>query len=116
MVNEIKELINKTIIDIKNINNGEIIFECDNGEKYKMYHKQDCCEDVRVEDIEGNFNDLLNNQLIMAEEVSEGNETDWGTCTWTYYKFATVKGYATIRWYGESNGHYSEKVYIEKVN
>ena len=95
----IKELINKTIMDIKINEYREIVFYCDNGEKYKMYHEQDCCECVKIEDIIGDIDDLLNSPLVIAEESSKIDETASESGTWTFYKFATVKGYVTIRWY-----------------
>lgn len=61
--------------------------------------------------------------LAMAEEVSstsgpEGWQADEyeDSYTWTFYKLATVKGYVTIRWYGSSNGYYSESVDFEQMN
>ena len=126
---EIKEFKGKTIIDIKKVYEYEdeddkptkLIFTMNNGEKYKMYHRQDCCELVWLEDIVGNLDDLIGKPLVMAEEETnenkEGALDDWDdSYTWTYYKFATIKGYVTLRWYGTSNGYYSEDVDIEKIN
>lgn len=119
---EVSELLGKTLVAITGADEGnnEIIFECSDGSKYRMYHEQDCCESVLIEDICGYVNSLIGNPLTMAEDISNIMDNpavdEWtDSCTWTWYKFATVKGYVTIRWYGESNGYYSERVDFEKM-
>ena len=99
----------------------QIIITLDNGEKYQMFHYQSCCENVSVEDIIGDIDDLIGTPILMAEEAEsgenpEGVEVEYqDSFTWTFYKLATIKGYVTIRWYGESNGWYSESVDFELV-
>ena len=78
-----------------------------------MYHSQDCCEDVSIDDIVGNLEDILNQEILIAEEVSNKDpkpEEYHESCTWTFYKIVTNRGAVTLRWYGTSNGYYSESV------
>lgn len=114
---KVSELIGKTLVKVENKNNEEIIFTTDKGERYKFYHSNSCCESVSVEDIIGDLNDLVGSKIIMAEESLSNEdppdikkEYQVDSFTWTFYKFATLKGYVTIRWYGTSNGYYSESV------
>ena len=109
----IKSFLNKTFVEIiKEEDYSRITFVDENKIKYIMYHEQDCCESVYIEDIEGDLNDLIGTPILKAEEV-ENEEYHY---TWTFYKLATIKGYVTIRWLGESNGesngYYSERVDI----
>lgn len=92
------------------IGNEILWFVTSDGGVYYQAHDQSCCEEVRIEDICGDLNVLIGFPLIEAEEVSNENETEWGSETWTFYKLRTEKGAVTIRWYGSSNGYYSEEV------
>lgn len=97
-----------------------ILFECTDGSVYLMYHEQDCCESVEIEDINGDLDNLIGRYLALAE-MSCSNEADLkdededASYTWTFYRFGTVKGFVDIRWYGTSNGYYSESVDFVKL-
>jgi len=107
-------------IKVDRDDSASITFITNEGEKYIMIHDQDCCEFVTIEDISGDTRDLINSEILMADEVSN----DWDppksdyppeSYTWTFYKLATINGSVTIRWYGESNGYYSESVDLYKT-
>jgi hypothetical protein len=125
---EFKDLLGKTLIKIDiDYNNDKITFHCNNETVYQLFHQHDCCESVTIDDIVGDLEDLLENPITLAEEVSNYEPTSeedikrteeingWGSCTWTFYKLATVKGYVDIKWFGESNGYYSESVDFKQL-
>ena len=95
----------------------ELVFENDEF-IFTFFHEEDCCESVYIEDIVGDLNDLVGKPLDIVEEVehvSDFNPPDvepvsGDSFTWTFYKFATIKGWVDVRWLGESNGYYSESV------
>lgn len=109
-----EELIGKVFTNVKNEDDQELIFV---GEKsFKFYHDQDCCESVLIDDVCGDLSDLEGSPIIMAEEITKEGSTDSGTQTWTFYRFATVKGQVTVKWHGISNGDYSESVSFTAMN
>lgn len=112
------ELTGKTIVNIDGleIGSGKVVFETDDGYIYVMFHPQECCETVEIEDVNGYFKDLLNTPIIIAEErEGEVKDTDYGDEKYTFYTLATIKGYVDIRWYGASNGYYSIGVYLGRI-
>ena len=111
-------LVGKTLTKAENIDDEVIYFKASDGSQYELYHDQDCCERVMVDDICGDLADLLGSPILSAEEATSDQDppdpNTWESVTWTFYKLATVKGSVTIRWCGRSNGYYSESVEFRK--
>ena len=125
------ELVGKTLTKVTGMEKGaeEIRFYTEDGKVYRMYHDQDCCEYVSVEDVHGFTEEILNTPIRHAQETTN-SDRDLGemdekekslseridppmgddSFTWTYYFISTDKGSLSIRWYGSSNGYYSESV------
>jgi len=116
-------LIGKTITEISGaeVGSDEIRLSCSDGTSYRMYHSQDCCESVSIEDVNGDIGDLIGSPVTLAEESTSGENPNGVTreyqdsFTWTFYRLGTAKGIVVLRWYGESNGYYSESVYFEEA-
>ena len=117
------QMLGKTFVQVTGaVGNFDLLFETANGERFMFAHQQDCCERVDINDIVGDLEDLVGEPLLVAEQVEgetpvDFNEADHESVTWTFYKFATRKGYVDVRWLGESNGYYSESVelFVEGV-
>lgn len=110
---DISELKNKIVknIDLNTSYSDELIFECESGERYKMFHQQDCCESVDLNEVIGDLTDLIGSPILEAEMVTNQSDSSaYESFTWTFYKLSTIKGSVTLRWYGTSNGYYSEEV------
>ena len=102
----------QTITKIENKDDAELIFTTAEGNQYLMYHQQDCCEDVWLDDSDG-LDDIIGQVVRRATESSQDIEFEddsYGTGTWTFYSIITDKSIANLVWRGESNGYYSESV------
>lgn len=112
-------LVGKTMKDVWSFKD-QITFETTDGEFYRACHDQNSSEQVTLEDIEGDLTDLIGSPILISEEVTNKEDllhkrTYLNSFTWTFYKLATIKGYVTLRWFGESDGHYSESITLKKL-
>lgn len=120
---EIKDLLNKVLesVEITNVDqdcpsqNDCVVFTTVDDEIYVMMHMQDCCETVYLESVDNNVDILIGSQILVAEERSNSNEDSSGSETWSFYLIGTNEGWCNFRWYGSSNGYYSESVELYKI-
>lgn len=108
---EIDEIVGKTIQSVIESDIGDDIlavqFE-DDPRTFVFGHYQDCCESVWLEEGFEDLKDLEGSVILSADEEVNYGGTETGT--WTFYKIQTDKGFAHLRFCGESNGYYSEYV------
>jgi hypothetical protein len=120
MRKDFSELLGKTLtkvyVNSDHDDDDMVIFYVDDGSEYMLSHSQSCCECVTIDSIDGNCDDLIGTPITMAEK-SQSDYPPKSEChdsyTWTFYRLATAKGYVTVRWYGYSNGYYSESADFE---
>lgn len=118
-------------------------FAVNDGRKFELWHSQDCCESVYIDDINGDMDDLVGAPILVAEEATGGTAnspwasrgldqeqceadavlvalspkpefTPTGDCLYTFYRFTTIKGTVVVRWLGQSE-YYSVSVDFRQV-
>ncbi len=107
---EFEDLRGKTLTAVMREGDDRLTFTDSDGTDHVMQHHQDCCERVEIQDICGDLDDLLDTPILIAVEDSHEDDKASESGTWTFYNLATIKGSVTVRWYGASNGYYSERV------
>lgn len=121
-VNTYSEFSGKTIQEIRGCkkHSDEVTIIFTDGSCLKFYHQQDCCETVLLEDFDITPEWLVNSNIISVEErISRSGEgikplNNWAySYTWSFYVIKTSSSTMVLRWYGESNGWYSETVDID---
>jgi len=108
-----------TIIKVDGLekDSSQVAIHTDKG-IYVMFHEQDCCETVEIDDIIGTLEEgSVIHKFICKTNIDAPMRDKYDVSyTWTFYTIVTSKGYCDIKWYGSSNGYYSERVDFFKVN
>lgn len=118
------DLVGKIITKVSQ-RSDRIIFKTSDGEVYSLQHDQECCENVELDDVCGDLDDLINEKIIKFYEVQDkktplkpediGKE-DVESHTWAFYHISTLSSHITIKFYGISNGIYSETANLYKID
>lgn len=111
----INALVGRVLTSVEH-NQEEVVFTCQDGDRFRLYHEQCCCESVTLEGVDGDVEDLIGVPVIRADEVlCEQFDRNGSSQTDTHFLVATNAGRVLFRWEGASNGYYSELVYFSKI-
>lgn len=84
----------------------------DDATVYLLTHAQECCEDVYIESVDPDFEKDEGARLLRLEEYLAEAENK---PTYTFYRIITDKMTYVVRFFGESNGYYSENASVYAV-
>jgi hypothetical protein len=120
MNGNINWLVGKKLREVRGMekNSPSVTFVLEDGKTASLYHAQDCCESVLLEDVAGFPEDLIGHTILQAEECSGDFDSSklqlpgWHdqAYDWTFYRITTMRGQVVLRWFGTSNGWYSTSV------
>lgn len=135
-----EDLLGKTISELTglDVDSEQVNITTTDGMKFRMWYEHDCCASCSINEIHGDIADLVGSPILLAEKSSSNEHTpeflaqkmrekekaeaegDYyyagdESFTWTFYKLSTIKGSVTIKWYGSSNGFYSESASFEEL-
>ena len=117
-----KKIEGYTILSISGLKKGSnsVSIVTTNG-TLTMYNFGDHWEEVLLDDFEGDLSDLIGKVVVSAEVVIDPETGDPNyekivknhprsddSETWTFYTIRTTGGDLWMRWFGSSNGYYSE--------
>ena len=123
-VNE-SEMVGETVdfVDVDETKN-QIVITTQSGRQFRIYHDQDCCEQVEIvesQDGDGQLVTLIGKKIEgveveLEEDVDPPPFEDCDSWTRTKISFRTNSETVISRWIGTSNGYYSESITINELN
>lgn len=116
-----KDLLLRNIIGAKitDVSQGDeydflLTISTNKGLTLKFYHEQDCCESVWLEDGFDDLKSMIGKEILDIEYIF--NQTDEpledvdDSYTWHYTNIKTIDKDCQLRFFGTSNGFYSEDI------
>ncbi len=87
------------------IEDDQVIFLTADKEKYVLCHRQTCCEKVKLQEVKGDLNTLIDSKIIKIETETYKNRQEYQTRHeelrknyWTTFTLTTLTGEVKIGW------------------